>query len=175
MNFKKSLEKNLAVFFFVVLMVVAVCSATPIEAGTGSNSAAVHIEWKDGFMADFQVNFDAASVTGTYLVTTLQSDVSSFEIVTSNYGTETNPNLLMDSISYNGHINSGYISGADWWHYWTNDGSGWISSSVGMSDRTVADGDADAWIYGSDSAPVPEPATIAVLLAGAGLLRRRKR
>ncbi|MBI4581729.1 MAG: hypothetical protein HY718_18680, partial [Planctomycetes bacterium] len=79
--------------------------------------------------------------------------------------------LFIDGISYDGHGNSGFGGGEDWWHYWTRDAdSPWTSPFFGAGDRVAQDGSADGWIYGRDGAPLPEPATAVLGLAGAALL-----
>jgi len=73
-----------------------------------------------------------------------------------------------------------------WWMGDTTDGGlTWIESQVGIKDKTLAHGrieglnmDSGAWTGATLTIPVPEPATIGLLAAGAGaiLLRlRRKR
>lgn len=94
--------------------------------------------------------------------------------------------------------NDHYIEGWDtqgYWSYWNFDGSGafypqsWTFASQGFASRTLTNGSWDAWDFSyytdlngdqppSDTPfaaePVPEPASPALLLAGAALLLRRK-
>ncbi len=81
---------------------------------------------------------------------------------------------------------SGWYDG--YWSYWLEDGSGWNYSGVGMSSRILTDGCWDGWSwadfaqygYGSapedmQAAPVPEPATIALLCIGSiGFIKKRR-
>ena len=155
---------------FVVLFVLSAgifAIATPIEVGSGDNTAGLYIEWKDGFSADFAVSFSADSVTGLELLG-IAADNSDLDIVTisSVWGE------YLDGMSYQGHDNSGFGGGEDWWHYWINDGGeDWISALVGASTRLVQNGSADGWVYGTDT--IPEPATIGLLGLGGLLLRKR--
>ncbi len=71
--------------------------------------------------------------------------------------------------------------------YWTcGDGESWVSSSVGVSDRTLAAGSFDGWSQESvangftaifpPTTPVPEPAGAVLLAIGAAVaIGRRKR
>lgn len=61
----------------------------------------------------------------------------------------------------------------NYWHYWTEVSGEWQMAMFGASDRTLVDGSADAWVFGSSAAPqaVPGPGA-AVALA---LLRRGRR
>ena len=55
----------------------------------------------------------------------------------------------------------------NYWHYWTEVGGTWQMASFGASDRLLSDGSADAWVFGSGTAPqaVPAPGALALLLA----------
>jgi len=163
---------------FVLTVISSLAVAIPVEVGTGVNSAGVYIEWSDGFIAEFEVSFGqsgADTVTGADLMLTLDSELGDFTFEYTDWGSEGNPDLFVDGIGYLGHYNSGYGGGADWWHYWIKDAGEvqWTSPLYGMSSRTVGDGDMDGWIYGRDT-PVPEPTTIALLVLGAVMLRRKR-
>lgn len=80
---------------------------------------------------------------------------------------------------------SGWYNG--YWSYWLNNGSGWDYSGVGMSSRVLTNGCWDGWSwadfaqygYGSapqnlQAAPVPEPATMALLGLGCIFLSRKR-
>ncbi|MGB8226194.1 MAG: PEP-CTERM sorting domain-containing protein [Sedimentisphaerales bacterium] len=163
----------------IVLIMSSSIIAMPIEVGTGVNTAGVYIEWSDGFIAEFDINFGQSAldtITGADLLLTLDSELSDFTLAYTNWGSETAPDLFVDGIEYQGHINSGYSGGENWWHYWIKDAgeSEWISPMYGMSSRTVHNGDVDGWIYGRGGAPIPEPTTTASLALGGLLLRRRR-
>ncbi len=138
----------------------------------------MYIEWSDGFVAEFEVSFGesgADTVTGADLMLTLDSELVDFTLEYSNWGSEEEPDLLVEGIGYLGHYNDGYGGGADWWHYWIKDAGEveWTSPLYGMSSRIVGDGDMDGWVYGRDT-PVPEPAMIALLAFGGVMLRRKR-
>jgi len=169
MNCKKVM--NLTLMVVVLLINAATTFAAPFEVGTGVNNAYVYLEWSDGYVADFLVNFGTIATdttTGLGLLDVIESGTTlTTERIFSG--------LFIDGISFNGHSDSGYGGGEDWWHYWIKDAgqSQWSSPGYGAADRTVNDGDSDGWIYGRAGA-VPEPATLALLGLG-GLLLARKR
>ena len=64
----------------------------------------------------------------------------------------------------------------NWWHYWTAEGSSAFTEAMfGASDRTLADGSRDAWVFGSANAPAVVPAPGAALALVALGARRRRR
>lgn len=171
-------SRRLISLFFVLAVTSSLAVATPVEVGSGVNSAGVYIEWLDGFIAEFSINFGATgsdTVTGADLMLTLDSELADFTLGYTNWGTEEEPDLFVDGIGYQGHYNGGYGGGANWWHYWIKDvgETEWTSPAYGMSGRVVSDGDMDGWIYGRDT-PVPEPATIALLGVGAVFVYRKR-
>jgi hypothetical protein len=162
---------------FVLTVISSLAIAIPVEVGTGVNTAGVYIEWSDGYVAEFEINFGQTgsdTVTGADLMLTLDSELEDFTFEYTNWGSEEEPDLFVDGIGYLGHYNSGYEGEANWWHYWIKDAgeTEWTSPLYGMSSRTVGDGDMDGWIYGRDT-PVPEPTAIALLALGGIMLRRK--
>ena len=163
------MKKICAVMLLVGVVFCGSAMATPIVVGDGANSATVTINWKDGYVAEFVVKFDSATTTGLGLFDIIEANAD-FETIRTDWGW----GITVDGISFDGHSNPGYVSGEDWWHYWVNDGQGWVSPSYGASGRTVSNGDSDGWVYGNAGAPVPEPATLVLLGLGGLLLRRKK-
>ncbi|MBE0537771.1 MAG: PEP-CTERM sorting domain-containing protein [Phycisphaerae bacterium] len=150
-----------------VLAGVCAVQAMPIEVGSGSNSAGIYIEWKDGFSVDFMVRFAEESISGLALIQRLAEETP-LTLVVQDYGF----GEYVDGIAWDGHSNEGWGGGEDWWHYWTRDaGQVWESPMFGASDRIVVDGAYDGWVYGS--AAIPEPATLVLIGTGAFFLRRR--
>ncbi|MHC4572152.1 MAG: PEP-CTERM sorting domain-containing protein [Planctomycetota bacterium] len=171
-------SRKLVSLIIVLTITGSLAVAAVVEVGTGVNAAGVYIEWSDGFIAEFEISFGQTgsdTVTGADLMLTLDSELVDFTFEYTDWGSEGNPDLFVDGIGYLGHYNSGFGGGADWWHYWIKDAgqAQWTSPLYGMSSRTVGDGDMDGWIYGRDTA-VPEPTTIALLVLG-GIMLRRKR
>jgi hypothetical protein len=154
-----------------------VISSNEIDVGSGSNHATLEIGFKDGASCTFDVAFSATSVTGMDLVNTavdanvgLTADIQDF-----GWGNFVNGFTYNDGGTI--HTNDGYGGGADWWHYWIKDSGDtqWTSPAVGASDRVVVNGSCDGWVYGSDSAPTPEPMTLAMLtLGGVGMLLKKR-
>jgi hypothetical protein len=171
-------SRRLVSLLFVVVVSAAIGSsaiAGVVEVGSGVSAAGVYIEWSDGFIAEFEVSFGqspADTITGADLLLTLDSELSGFTLDYTTWESD----LFVDGIEYLGHSNSGYGGGEDWWHYWIKESgeTAWSESLYGMSSRVVTDGDMDGWIYGRSGAPVPEPATIVFLAAGAILLRGKR-
>jgi hypothetical protein len=162
---------GLAIVFSFLFVASSFAITEQFDVGTGQNSAGLYIEWNDGYIAQFLVRFDNSSVTGLNL----------FDIVEASTGLTTAREyygslVFIDGINFNGHSNSGYGGGADWWHYWIKDSeqTNWMSPAFGASDRVVYDGDDDGWIYGRDGA-VPEPASIVLFGFGGLILRRRRK
>ena len=65
----------------------------------------------------------------------------------------------------------------NYWHYWTEVGGQWEMAMFGASDRMLADGSADAWVFGSSAVPqaVPGPGAGAAVPLVAAIAGRRRR
>ena len=53
------------------------------------------------------------------------------------------------------------------WGYWNADGAEWRFAQEGPSRRMLRDGSVDAWVWGQDGQPPPEPTTTDEVCAGA--------
>src|SRR5687768_13948639 len=105
--------------------------AAPLAVGSGSNTANVVINFKDGAAYEFAVSFDGTP-TGIGLLDIIEAHTT-LDTVRTAFGNSS----FIDGISYDGHANTGFGGGEDWWHYWTkaDDASAWVSSMIGASDR----------------------------------------
>jgi len=158
---------------YVVLMVCAFTTgarASTITVGSGSNQAILLVDFSDGADYTFDVHFDGTT-TGIGLFDVIEAGTT----LTTNRQTF-GSDVYIDGISFQGHSDSGYGGGDNWWHYWNKDigQSDWAFASVGPSSRTVEDGFWDGWVYGNENAPVPEPSAIVILASGALLFIRRR-
>lgn len=168
--------RNIAVVGMVaVLLAVASLSSAalaepPIAVGSGRNTAVVLINFGDGANFQFDVSFDGET-TGIGLLDMVESETA-LETVRGWYDGDGNfveNDSFMHGISYKGHGDAGYGGGEDWWHYWvrTSEVGEWeMPWTYGAADRLVGDGTWDGWVYGRGTEPVPEPATLMLLLAG---------
>jgi len=163
--------RNLICLIVVLAITSSAAIAIPIEVGTGGNSAGLYIEWSDGYIAEFLIKFEVTTVTGLGLFDITEAGTS-LTTVRNDFGF----GVFIDGITYDGHSDTGFGGGEDWWHYWIKDAgeSPWTSPSFGAVDRIVGDGDCDGWIYGRAGAPIPEPATIVLLALGGVILWRGK-
>ena len=153
---------------FLLLATGASAMATVVPVGMGDNHAALQVEFADGANYTFEVAFDGA-----------MSGMGLFDAVEAATGLTTVRvfgGAFIDGVTYDGHSNVGFGGGEDWWHYWIKaPGGEWQMSFISATERVVADGTADGWVYGRGTPPLPEPATAMLLLAAAGGLGRRRR
>ncbi|MHC4122013.1 MAG: PEP-CTERM sorting domain-containing protein [Planctomycetota bacterium] len=158
---------------FVTVIFIVFCPltfSTPVEVGTGENSTDLYIEWSDGYIAEFLVHFDTASITGLEMFDIVEAQTT----LTTERGVF-GEDVFIDGIAFDGHNDSGYDGDENWWHYWIKDAgqTEWVFPAYGVCDRVLYDGYADGWIYGR-AGPVPEPGTLA-LMTVVGLFIRMKR
>jgi hypothetical protein len=174
---QRSPESLLPLFALLGLLLAVPASALPIEAsvGSGPDLATVVLEFEDGADFVFEVLFDdSAATTGIEVMQILEAELASFSLEVLDFGF----GLFIDAISYDGHTNGGFGGGELYWHYWTKDAGSdpWAFSAVGAVDRIVLDGAWEGWVYGTASAPIPEPASGLLLALGVAALcgvRRR--
>ncbi len=115
----------------------------------GDKFSKVLVEFSDGAFHAFGVSYSNPNTTGIGLMDIIE-DYTTLTTVRVNdpyFG------IYIDGISYNGHSNSGYGGGEQWWHYWVKEpATTWELSWIGASSRTASDGGADGWVYGRDGA-----------------------
>lgn len=156
------------------LLAASSASAAPISVGTGAESANVVLNFSDGASYEFVVSYATATTTGEQLLRTIDT-LPGFTLGSSGAG----GSFFVTAIAYDGHTDGPtYVPPEGFWHYWTKDlgQSTWTSAMIGAGTRTIDNGDSDGWVFGSASAPVPEPASLGLAgVAVAGLLARRRR
>lgn len=124
---------------------------TPVDAGTGANTAYVLINFTGGDVSLFRVKFDGTA-TGADLLTTLDA-LPGFELITVDFGPGFG--IAVQKIAYNGHSFEGFgfepgpgdTFDYGYWGYYTRDTSAdaWAESFIGPSTRTVSDGSWDGY------------------------------
>jgi hypothetical protein len=169
------LHKFLAAAVVLALTTASGFAQTTVNVGDGASTSYVQIVFKDGAAYQFNVAYDSAT-NGIDLLNVIESAGIGFAADIQNFGFGD----FVNGLSYDGHANSGYGGGEDWWHYWVREAESepWVSpATYGASGRTVSDGSWDGWVYGDalDPTAVPEPTTLAILGGAVVLMRRRRR
>lgn len=159
----------------LVLLSASFVSAAPMEVGSGVNKASLYIEWKDGFVAEFDIYFGLNSsdtINGGQLldIVELNTNLETVRVYGANY---------LYSADFDGHYNAENWTPEnqnDYWAYYTKEAENnyWGYAEVGMTSRVLHNGDSDGWIYGRAGEPIPEPMTISLLAFGGLFLRNRK-
>jgi hypothetical protein len=132
--------------------------AQPIEVGTGEHLAYLAVNFKDGANYWFSVPFNPGEAADSAWARADELSSLNVTMVPSSYG------QFVDGISYDGHGNSGYGGGEDWWHQWERSGidQPW-AMGMGVSSHVLTDGCWDAMVYGSASPPAPYPYAFQVI------------
>ncbi len=168
--------------------------------GSGSNEAALLIDWQDGTAHPSLVwgfRWDGTA-TGEDMVDAIAAADPDLTVQITSYSFGD----AVTAIGFNGapygpdgpgsHFQSGFSAGSPgFWAYYLGSGTTlptWSESAVGFGDRALADQAWDGWSWSAnfiDTAPsnppiaaplpAPEPMTGVLLAAGFVLLRRRKR
>lgn len=168
--------------------------------GSGANQAALVVDWNDAKHPQALVwgyRWDGTASGADMLQAISDADVK-FEVTIKDWGWGLTVEGMGYDLNGNGfaaadpgdHFKPGWVA-PNWWSYWINDpalsegnpyaGGNFISSQVGMGERTLANGDWDGWRYDdgtrapvSPFASVPEPGTLALALGGAVVLLARR-
>ncbi|MCJ7544424.1 MAG: hypothetical protein MUP47_07660 [Phycisphaerae bacterium] len=122
--------------------------------GGGDKFAKVLVEFDDGAIYAFGVSFSDPSTTGVGLMDLIEAGTT----LTTQREYYPAYGWIIEGISYMGHTSIDDYYGPNpnaWWRYWVMDPpDGWeMPWDYGASGRTAADGCADAWVYGHNTAP----------------------
>ncbi len=184
----------------LTLSVFALASITPAVSfadiqywvGTGSNQAAVVIDFNDGqsprsYVWGFRWNGTATGETALRAI--VNADVALDAVIDNfSFGASLNTAsyLPLTGGGYRHSRAQDFGAGEVYWSYWTsvNESSTWGFASTGMSDRVLTNGAVDGWAFSNPGynavapttpvAAVPEPLTMLGLATGLGLLIRRR-
>lgn len=141
------------------------------QVGDGDYLAHMVINFGNGSIYEFDVNFSDLAWTGQDLMNYIEQETT---LIThqQEFDFGGGPVFLLDGLEFDGNSDIGFQGGNNWWQYWVRDDAtdSWESSPVGFSDRTIADGSWDGWVYGNANPPVliPEPGTL--ILFGVGMV-----
>ncbi len=176
--------------------------STQSWTGTGSNESMMIVDFGSGNSYAFGYKFDGSPTGWDMFKDIVQGSGSTFGYTPNGLDTlfdATGGSLtahgevyswgtIIDGIEYDGHqLEDTYYTDGNFVAYWNStDGTAWTSPSFGATDRTLSDGAWDGYTNGKYDAnynlisppptvPVPEPATLAVMSVGAGLLLKRKK
>lgn len=161
--------------------------------GTGSNQAALIIDFNDGSSQEsfaWGYRWDGTA-TGENMIRAIAAADSNLDLTAPGTGS----GFFISSITYHDsaqiHTSDNGANGGtgdEWWTYYTADGSSslpssWTSPGFGAGDRTLASNSWDAWSATVDqswpgsepgspqnASAVPEPSAALLLIAGIGLL-----
>lgn len=145
------------------------------NVGTGVNSSTIEIDYSNSEYSVITLNWDTPLNGFSALQTALTSIAGS----TLNYDTFSF-GVFVTGIGIGSNYESG--DGDQWpvenyWHYWTFENGAWELAQFGASDRTITNGSADAWVFGSSVAPqgVPTPGALVAALGLSFTNRMRRR
>jgi hypothetical protein len=156
--------------------------------GTGSNRAALVVDFKNGnpvYVWGYQ--FDGVK-TGQQMITDIANDVATgldIQITSFSFGD------AITGIQFGANNKAGFGTGdPGYWSYYLGDGTStvpatWIESSVGAGARNLTNNSWDGWTWAENFvastptpnyvAAVPEPLSVFGLGAGLTILARRRR
>ncbi len=166
--------------FAITARVNAVTYTGSVEytAGSGSNQATIAIDFDFGnsFLFNYQWDGDA---TGWDALAAI--DAAGALNVYAPWG------VFVNDFDYPGGSEYDYGAGTNTgWAYYVGDNENWKYSDLGVSSRSLKNGDWDSWVWTNYSQdwmtvyrapggqPIPEPCTLTILAIGGLLIGKRK-
>lgn len=178
-------------------------SAQTITAtvGTGADTSYVLIEATafsgSPLIFAYQYDYNPADPFDTYtMLSLIDAALPELSFTYANYGTPEEPNMFLGAVTWQGFTltNTPWPEFGPYWVQWVSGGqSGYpeaepipagvwsYASGISTPYRLVEPGSWDGFVYnegftGPSVAPVPEPGSVVLVLAGAGVfvLRRRR-
>ena len=149
-----------------------------VEVGEGLSTSTVQVDFSNGNGYVFNVHWMGEGVTGWDLLLAIadELDAVSLDYSTSEWGVFLEGITIGEDSDWG--VGAGWPEVEDYWHYWTSDSQGdeWVFAMIGADVREVSDGSWDGWVFLSPDAPqqVPAPGGLLLLLAVAGIPRRRR-
>jgi hypothetical protein len=126
------------------------------DVGTGASTSTIQVDFTNGNAYQITLRWDTA--------------MNGFDALQAATSAITGAALAYDAYPFGNFVTGigfdadyEYGNGDLWpienyWHYWTEVNGQWEMAMFGASDRMLADGSKDAWVFGSSDVPQAVPA-----------------
>jgi len=126
------------------------------DVGTGASTSTIQVDFTNGNAYQVTLRWDTA--------------MNGFDALQAATSAITGAALAYDAYPFGNFVTGigfdadyEYGNGDLWpienyWHYWTEVNGQWEMAMFGASDRMLADGSKDAWVFGSSDLPQAVPA-----------------